>query len=126
MGAIFRRRKCYTGKVRDKSQYSTDEQFTGEYWIDGKPLYRRVYSATGTFTGNITLDANINCSTLTMCRMSEVYKISTGAYIGRTDYYANNARGYTLLTLNTSRLEIQSNVSITGYTVVVEYTKTTD
>lgn len=30
--------------------YSTSEQFTGQYWIDGKKIYRRVFSVTPTHT----------------------------------------------------------------------------
>jgi hypothetical protein len=29
-----------------KKQYSTTEEFTGEYWIDGKPIYRQVFEGT--------------------------------------------------------------------------------
>ena len=36
----------------DRPDYSTTEQQTGEKWIDGKPIYRRV------FTGNIVAAAN--------------------------------------------------------------------
>lgn len=25
-------------------QYSTEEQFTGEYWIDGKKIYQKSYN----------------------------------------------------------------------------------
>ena len=27
-------------KVEESFQYSTSEQFTGEYWVDGKPIYQ--------------------------------------------------------------------------------------
>jgi hypothetical protein len=27
-----------------RKEYSTDEQFTGEYWIDGKPIYRLAFN----------------------------------------------------------------------------------
>ena len=27
-------------------KYSTEEQWTGEYWIDGKPIYTRVLQAS--------------------------------------------------------------------------------
>lgn len=52
MGILMRNRKCYTGKVKDRSQYSTDEQFTGEYWIDGKPLYEVSYAWEGSIPAN--------------------------------------------------------------------------
>lgn len=33
------------------SKYSTSEVFTGEYWIDGKPIYRKTYSGIVCTTG---------------------------------------------------------------------------
>ena len=32
--------------VNDCNTYSTDETFTGKYWIDGKPIYRKVITGT--------------------------------------------------------------------------------
>ena len=41
-------------------KYSTEEQFTGEYWIDGKKIYTKVIKATGVLskaeTSNIKHD----------------------------------------------------------------------
>jgi hypothetical protein len=37
-----------TGVMSVNNSYSTTEQMTGQQWIDGKPIYRRV------FTGNVT------------------------------------------------------------------------
>lgn len=50
MGAIFRGRKCYTGKVREQPVYSTDEMCIGYIDINGarKKLYQK------TFRGAIT------------------------------------------------------------------------
>lgn len=47
-GATFTLNTNYTeGTISDKFlSYSTNEQFTGKYWIDGKPIYQRTYSFT--------------------------------------------------------------------------------
>lgn len=36
------------------TKYSTSETFTGNYWIDGKPIYRKVFS-TGSWAGIVGL-----------------------------------------------------------------------
>lgn len=41
-------------------KYSTSETFTGNYWIDGKPIYRKVINDTTPATGNATFGANNN------------------------------------------------------------------
>ena len=41
--------KFFGNKVRKKDvyfKYSTEEQFTGEYWIDGKKIYCKVISVS--------------------------------------------------------------------------------
>ena len=40
-------------------EYSTDEVLTSKKWIDGKPIYRKVFEFTASTTG-----ANINIGTL--------------------------------------------------------------
>lgn len=40
-------------------KYSTEEQFTGNYWIDGKKIYRKVITSTVNY-GTIVL-SNVSC-----------------------------------------------------------------
>lgn len=59
--------------------YSTSEQLTGDTWIDGKPIYRKIYQfSTGTVTAKsikrVLLDANIKNTTHTPVRMYGVLK----------------------------------------------------
>ena len=126
MGAIFRRRKCYTGKVKDRSQYSTDEQFTGEYWIDGKPLYRKVYevttpSSTGTATiletiGNEKTVIKVEGSiVLTNASIPINFYQSSSVY---SDAFTGNGNLY--MTIGPSTYAGKSAV------IILEYTKTTD
>ena len=35
-------------KIEKLETYSTEEINTGEYWIDGKPIYRKTFTKTGT------------------------------------------------------------------------------
>lgn len=97
------------------------EELIGTF--DGKPLYRKVYHGTGSWTGYITLDESLNATLITPRSISEVYKVSTGSYTARTDYYSNNARGYCLAGVGSASVVIQNNTSITEYNVILTYTK---
>ena len=95
MGIIMRGRKCYTGKIQDKSQYSTTEQFTGKYWIDGKPIYSRTFYITtkGSWvdTGVSGISRIISKSAnfkLTNMLISE-YNVSQNDYATAGAYMAN-------------------------------------
>jgi hypothetical protein len=60
-------------------QYTTSEQFTGKMWIDGKPIYRRV------FTGNIVAVANsVNAVIAYTSGISKLISISGWWQIGGT------------------------------------------
>ena len=59
--------------------YSTSEKLTGDTWIDGKPIYRKIYQfSTGTVSAKsikrVQLDANITNITHTPVRMYGVLK----------------------------------------------------
>lgn len=52
-----------------RNTYSTDETFTGKYWIDGKPIYRKVFNipkssvnsgSTTTFIHNLSISTYIS------------------------------------------------------------------
>ena len=62
--------------------YSTSEVFTGQYWIDGKKIYRKVFTGTiPTLTANtssvIILDASFTPSAATVLSYSGFVDIST-------------------------------------------------
>ena len=41
-------------------QMSTDEHWTGKYWIDGKKIYEKIITWTGLRVGVSTIDDKIN------------------------------------------------------------------
>ena len=43
--------------------YSLQEQFTGEYWVDGKPIYQQVFIGEE-YTATIKLLNNVSVSTI--------------------------------------------------------------
>ena len=112
--------------IRDT--YSTEETFTGKYWIDGKKIYRKTISgitATGTYNPQISnfnelVDVygsvkivNSNWEPLPRGAIAgtETYSMAIGSISGTTLYAE-------IGTFYTSKIE-KSRVTI-------EYTKTTD
>lgn len=112
--------------INENNSYSTEEHPTGAKWIDGKPIYRRVY--TGTVGNNSQIPLNIS-------NLERVTKLD-----GVLWYISNNLQY--ILQLNNpndsgyfSRCNIEAgerlNFIMGGWTVInaqviVEYTKTTD
>ena len=95
--------------------YSTTEQWTGGYWIDGKKIYRRVSTATGSSSGwgNILVN-DFNAQTILKC-----FVIENGTFTSVPTYATTNQSGYI-------RCYFPSGGTNVGATVVLEYTKTTD
>ena len=105
--------------------YSTKEVKIGK-WIDGKPLYRKVYIGTLTNTPENNL-----ISTILDTNIDEV--INFGGYI-KNDYNTkisilSSTKEIQLVTLEdggTLRFDTTSTVQNWTYKIFVEYTKTTD
>ena len=57
-------------EVTAQKDYSTSEVFTGQYWIDGKKIYKRTFSSTATKSAGTNRDTyyltinNFVCDTL--------------------------------------------------------------
>ena len=121
--------------INQGNTYSTSETLTGKTWIDGKPIYRKV------FTGNMTNTTNewVNLQKCNLNNVDNIINISgtikntssdrrvlptsayestsyycTFSYLGQTDYLQCYINGWTYTTFGFK------------YIVVIEYTKTTD
>lgn len=95
--------------------YSTTEQKTGGTWIDGKPIYRKVYNVN--ISAIVNGWVNTNISVAEMDTITKANYLDTGApvdgLVQLTTKYNNNLR---LFTTNAWSID----------TVILEYTKTTD
>lgn len=106
--------------------YSTEETKTGEVWIDGKPIYRKVFVHEETGTGN----PSFNYGTIS----------SFGQLIEAKTITVSNSGGnqeVEFMALRRSRATISNGVAtfinepqlpynVDKYILIVEYTKTTD
>lgn len=110
------------GDLSNLETYSTSEKKIGT-WIDGKPLYRKVISQSS--------KNDVNLSGLNYNYLAIVYTIITIAstphpYI-RNPYYTSGTDYFRTLLTPVGNLIIEtSHSSITNWTTVIEYTKTTD
>lgn len=110
--------------IAKKSMYSTDEIIVGA-WIDGKPVYRRVFS--GTFdNGQVLLSGIKNLVSASgtldpgtgIQRQIPYYEIwQNNPFCARVDIYQNNVR------VDSMNNGTQRNCN---GTIILEYTKTTD
>lgn len=101
--------------------YSTEETLTGKTWIDGKPIYRKVFMTTTLFSvGTSWVNTNFylpNCDYLIegkILRNNGIYPAVIGGTVNID--VANNYR--------IQLASFMSNSNCCG--VIVEYTKTTD
>lgn len=106
--------------------YSTEEQWTGEYWIDNKRVYRRVLSGNG--NGSVSVNVPVE-GVDTLVEMSGLFSDSAdtnpglpiNAY-GNSDLYA-----FTFFSRGSNRINMSVNGwKIYKYNLLVKYTKATE
>ena len=106
--------------------YSTEEQWTGEYWIDGKKIYRKVLTGNG--NGSTSLNFSVE-SVDTMIEISGLISDSADTNPGLPiNAYGNSVLyAFTFLAL----VQIGITMSVNGwkiykYNLLVKYTKATE
>lgn len=114
-------------ELKDAEIYSTNEIKTNKVWIDGKPIYRRIYQKTSTAaTENIDIDdwnVDFVCLFVPLLYDSINRQFDTNYYISSTDYL----RALTRLYNNKFTITVQrGNANSKVLTIIMEYTKTTD
>ena len=103
--------------------YSTSETKTGKTWIDGKPIYRKVYDF-GSLPDSATKSVTIGDDTIRFISLQGI------AVSGRVaiPIPGDNATGTITVYTTTSNITIKTSTDLSGFTgyVIAEYTKTTD
>lgn len=111
--------------------YSTTETVIGT-WVDGKPIYRRVFSGTASLTANTATDITligsgvgdiISAKGRWKYYTADTYYVMVGDSINEGSVYSSviqNVPGNMILRLRTAY------TLASDYVVAVEYTKTTD
>lgn len=117
-------------------KYSEEEQFTGDYWVDGKQIYTKTVKYNGNESSNINSDIDLGIS---QSSVNEIWIDSQNSFV----YFGNGACGplytvsksgwfgvyaYLINIANTSqniKLNIQSNsnTAVKLVYITVRYTK---
>ena len=118
-GNVVRRKDVYF-------KYSTDEQWTGEYWIDGKKIYCKVVYVSG-FTKDKYVAHNIsNLHRILSCDLFVMFNDGTNHMMPRA-HKDNDHDGISVQVTKTNLiLQVgQSNgfADVTGY-AILKYIKT--
>lgn len=112
-----RQGKILNEKIEDV--YSTEEVKTNKVWIDGKPIYRKVFVKPNINISSGTYNLNININFETLISLQGMFKNNNG------NYPLNNSESQ--LYYDTSvKVRTIGNWGSGDITIILEYTKTTD
>lgn len=108
-------------KYIQPDSYSTDEKLIGT-WIDGKPLYRKVFTPTGSGE-NYTFSTGLTSNNYNVCRIYAYIFDSSGDFLS-IPFYNGYSRYSIYITPSTGYVKIGSNNATYNIdSVVIEYTK---
>jgi hypothetical protein len=107
----------------ENNSYSTSEINTGKKWIDGKPIYRKVFNALITST---SMDVAHSISNVDKVVNVQGFSETNGGntpsgFYASTSYFFSLSGDRTQLHIRTTNAYIN-----TAYNCILEYTKTTD
>lgn len=115
-----------SGQTLDKvihPAYSTEEQWTGEYWIDNKRVYRRVLSGNG--NGSVSVNVPVE-GVDTLVEMSGLFSDSADTNPGLpiNAYGNSNLSAFTFFSRGSNRITMSVNGwKIYKYNLLIKYTK---
>ena len=110
--------------INTKLGYSETEQPCGT-WIDGKPLYRRVYKITN-YTKSRLTDVNHNIANIDFIMVRNGFVVMNLTGMTRSINYYNS---FSQNTIQAGRVQLNYYCNVTDYDdlyFILEYTKTTD
>lgn len=101
--------------------YSTDETFTGQYWIDGKPIYRKVFD-NGSYVSNL----DINVSSLNIDTLIKIDAIGNDNTSGTGNKWLLGETSNRDIYIRVSDNHLVTSGSLYKRYAILEYTKTTE
>ena len=107
------------------NDYSTTEIDTGKKWIDGKPIYRKVINDTTSSSSDQTMLSTI--TNLDYCISIKGILVDSGYSIVIPSYV--NSNNYTNCAMTDGKkpyLSVSNGYRSKAFTLIIEYTKTTD
>lgn len=113
--------------INNSRSYSTEEVNTGKTWIDGKPIYRKVFYSDTNWPNNTTIGTIANIENL--CTISSYSWNYNNSRMYR-DYSDGTNVNCASVNLSNGSVVVDRLGAFAGSThhsyVVIEYTKTTD
>lgn len=105
--------------------YSTEETLTNKIWIDGKTIYRKVYTGTITSVSGLEIGSISNFGTLIHI---EGYSDIGGYITSLFQYWTNDLKCVLQVGTTNGKVYLNAGSSFLNkdYTIIVEYTKTTN
>jgi hypothetical protein len=117
----------------DHNHYSTDEVETGMYWIDGKPIYRKVLTITGSALKTDFSAMQLITGVDTLVKGDAMIGRSDGVWAVPYDGGANDYAISAILKSSAGRVDgyckggwVSPSLSVSAYRAIIEYTKTSD
>lgn len=122
---------CVTDDEVDTSHYSTEETFTGMYWIDGKKIYRKSCKYTDTVTSGTYANIMTLLDYESVVSMVGTFRNANDNNVFPINYIFPNdgqvVQSGRVVIMNTGRVDFAAfGFPMTDITVTIEYTKTTD
>lgn len=114
-----------TDDEEDHNHYSTDETFTGNYWIDGKKIYRKVIETTSPATAQDTIITPI-ANVANIINIYGMLQYSANQQEPINWSYTTMAPSATYYASGNIRQRVDSSRSSKPEYIIVEYTKTID
>ena len=112
----------YNGLLNNQ-RYSTDEINTGKTWIDGKPIYRAIY--TGNYPTTTTIGEAVELFLLNHTGISDVTHVE-GYFMNNSSLYILPMTAYWRKSDGMIKAHQETTNSAGTYRIIIEYTKTTD
>ena len=109
-------------------QYSTSEQFTGEYWINGKKIYCKTVSIGSLNSASKSANHGISNFGDYLWAKGFAYSSSAKTYVSLPRGHLDNRNDSIGIECNTTQVTLivgQANVFSSSY-VILYYTKTTN
>lgn len=102
--------------------YSTGEVLTGNIWIDGKPIYRRVFTGTASSSTNPATLGTIEDLATVVSIDGSCYATTKGIFFPPNWYY-NSTNRVDVYVDNLSNVVARSSFASVECKIIVEYTK---
>lgn len=108
--------------------YSTSETNTGQTWIDGKPIYRKVFNTGAITTTNAFVEFNSGISNFSsLIKFDAFFQIAQG--IIPVNFYNTTDTNFDFIGFYDNvqnKIRIRIKTAVTASYVILEYTKSTD